>query len=56
MEKTRDKKNFKFRWRLFLAGLASIVAGYVLLAANDITVAPILLVVGYCVIIPLSFL
>jgi len=53
---TTRKKPFKFKWKLFLAGIAAIVAGYVLLAANDITVAPILLVLGYCVLVPLSFL
>jgi hypothetical protein len=53
MEKS---KSFKFKWRLFLAGMASIVAGYVLLALSDISFAPILLVLGYCVLIPLSFL
>jgi hypothetical protein len=47
---------FKFKWKLFAAGLASIVVGYVFLAANDITFAPILLVLGYCVLVPLAFL
>jgi uncharacterized membrane protein HdeD (DUF308 family) len=46
----------KFRWKVFGAGMAAIVAGYVLLALNDITFAPILLVVGYCVLVPLAFL
>ena len=49
-------KPFKFRWRLFGAGMAAIVAGYIFLAAADITFAPILLVVGYCILVPLSFL
>ena len=46
----------KFKWKLFVAGLAAIVLGYVLLAAADITFAPILLVLGYCVLVPISFL
>jgi hypothetical protein len=46
----------KFRWKVFAAGLAAIVVGYVLLAINDITLAPILLVLGYCVLVPLAFL
>lgn len=45
-----------FRWKMFLAGLLAIVAGYILLAVNDITLAPILLVLGYCVLVPLAFL
>jgi len=46
----------KFRWKLFAAGLTAIILGYVLLAAADTTFAPILLVLGYCVLVPLSFL
>jgi len=51
-----DKRTFKFNWKLFAGGIAAIVVGYILLAVNDITFAPILLVVGYCVLVPLSFL
>ncbi len=49
-------KPFKFRWKLFLAGMAAIVLGYVLLAFAEISLSPVLLVVGYCILIPLSFL
>jgi hypothetical protein len=51
-----ESKPAKFRWRLFFGGLAAITAGYVVLAAGDVTFAPLLLVLGYCVLIPLSFL
>ena len=51
-----DNTVHKFRWKLFAAGMAAIVVGYVLLAINDITAAPILLVLGYCVLVPLAFL
>ena len=46
----------RFRWKLFGIGLAAIVLGYVLLAVNNITIAPVLLVLGYCVLVPLAFL
>jgi uncharacterized membrane protein HdeD (DUF308 family) len=46
----------KFKWKIFIAGLASIVLGYVLLGAANTTFAPLLLVLGYCVLVPLSFL
>ena len=42
------------RW-LFLGGIASVVVGYVLLGAGDRYLAPILLVLGYLVLVPLSF-
>jgi hypothetical protein len=45
-----------FRWKLFGIGMAAIVLGYVLLAINNITIAPVLLVLGYCVLVPLAFL
>jgi hypothetical protein len=53
---TAPKSSPHFRWKLFAAGMVAIVAGYVLLAVNDITIAPILLVVGYCILVPLAFL
>jgi len=49
-------KSFRFKWKLFLAGILAIAIGYALLAAAETTTAPILLVVGYCILIPLSFL
>jgi hypothetical protein len=53
---TTAKKERPFRWKVFGAGIASVVVGYVLLSLNDVTVAPILLVLGYCVLVPLAFL
>jgi hypothetical protein len=38
------------------AGLAAVILGYVLLSQGDITLAPVLLVAGYCVLIPLAFI
>jgi hypothetical protein len=40
----------------FAIGLAVIVLGFVFLAAGDTVIAPILLVAGYCVVIPLAIL
>lgn len=40
---------------LFLgAALVALVAGYALLAGGSTTVAPVLLVLGYCVLFPLG--
>jgi len=49
---TRSKRS---RW-LLLGGIASIVVGFVLLGMNDRYLAPFLLVVGYLVLVPLSFI
>lgn len=38
------------------AGLASIILGYVLLGAANDTIAPLLLVLGYAVLIPLGII
>jgi Flp pilus assembly protein TadB len=46
------KKNYI----LFLIGLVVVVLGFITLAMGDITIAPILLVIGYCVIIPVAIL
>lgn len=41
---------------LLAAGLASIVAGYVLLSNGSTVGAPLLLVLGYAVLIPLGII
>lgn len=38
------------------AGLASLVAGYWLLSQGSITAAPLLLVLGYVVLLPLAII
>ena len=57
----RGREAIRIRWgrrniALFVGGLVAVVAGYVLLSQGDITLAPILLVAGYCVLIPLAFI
>lgn len=44
------------RYGGLIGGFAAIVAGYVLLKQGDITVAPLLLVAGYCVLVPVFLL
>lgn len=39
---------------LFGVALAVIILGYVVLAQGSITLAPILLVLGYCVLVPVA--
>lgn len=51
----------RIRWErrnriLIGAGLGAVVVGYILLSQGDITAAPVLLVAGYCVLIPLAFI
>jgi hypothetical protein len=41
---------------LLAAGLAAIILGYVLLGAADNVIAPLLLVLGYAVLIPLGII
>ncbi len=38
------------------AGIVSIVVGFISLAQGSITLAPILLVLGFCVLIPVGIL
>ena len=47
-----NKKNYS----LFAAGIISIFIGYIFLAKGSITVAPILLVLGYVILIPISII
>lgn len=41
---------------LGVAGLLSLTGGYVLLASGSITAAPLLLVLGYVVLLPLAII
>ncbi len=51
-----SKKNYM----LFLIGIATIILGYILMYTGEtssyqsIVIAPIVLVIGYCIIIPIS--
>ena len=47
-----SKKNMLF----FGIGLIMVIVGFIMLAAGDILLAPILLVVGYLVFFPLGIL
>jgi hypothetical protein len=44
----------KMGW--LMAGLVMITAGYVSLAGGDTVAAPLLLILGYCVLIPVALL
>ena len=46
----------RLNWILLVAGLLSIVVGYVLLAGGSTVAAPLLLVLGYAVLIPLGII
>ena len=56
---TRPKVELPFGMRnytWFGVGILAIVVGYIFLAMGSLTLAPILLVTGYCVIIPISII
>ena len=46
----------KLNYTLMAVGLGLIVLGYIFLASGSITMAPILLVLGYCVVLPVALL
>ena len=55
----KGKSNNKFYWEktnsiIFAAGILAIIMGYIFLARESLTLAPILLVLGYAVLIPVS--
>ena len=56
-KRDRQQGSFVFGQRnvlLMVAGVVIIVLGYFLLGRGSITAAPLLLVAGYCVIVPLA--
>ncbi|MBU0741409.1 hypothetical protein KKG45_05980 [bacterium] len=44
------------RYAWLIGGFAAIVVGYLLLGSGDISLAPLLLVLGYCLLIPIFLL
>ena len=57
--KVTEKKGLPFGKRNYVwFGIAifTIIVGYVFLGSGDITIAPILLVLGYCVLVPIAIL
>ncbi len=57
MSKGSSPARLHFRSRNFIllgGALAAVGVGYLLLAGGDTTVAPVLLVLGYCVLFPLG--
>lgn len=57
--RTDDGYEWPFGMRnyiIFGIGLLVIIVGYISLSAGSITLAPILLVLGYCVLIPISII
>lgn len=58
---TRDQRPPSLRWStvnyaLLGAGLLSITVGFVLLAGGSIVAAPLLLALGYVVLVPLGII
>jgi membrane-bound ClpP family serine protease len=57
--KTKLRPNIVFgrmNYILLVIGIVVIIAGFIALSKGSITLAPILLVIGYCVILPLAIL
>ena len=46
----------KINWILLAAGIVSLAAGYWLLAGGSTVAAPLLLVLGYAVLLPLGII
>ena len=46
----------RMNYILLVIGIVVIIAGFIALSKGSITLAPILLVIGYCVILPLAIL
>jgi len=46
----------KVRKWVMIAGLVCIVLGYILLGRNSISLAPALLVLGYCILVPAALI
>ncbi|MEO0292777.1 MAG: hypothetical protein ABIN61_00965 [candidate division WOR-3 bacterium] len=57
----KKKKEADIYWSkinsiIFLSGILSIILGYIFLARGSLTLSPILLVLGYAILIPVSLI
>ncbi|RKX29535.1 MAG: hypothetical protein DRP47_01485 [Candidatus Zixiibacteriota bacterium] len=62
-KKTDEPTQGEFKWPfgtrnyiVFAIALVVIILGYVTLAQGSLTLAPLLLVIGYCVLIPVALI
>lgn len=62
-KKKEEQPKDEFKWpfgrkNYIIFGLAmiTIIIGYILLGSGSITMAPILLVLGYCVLVPVALI
>ncbi len=58
-ERPSGQKTLHFtrkNYLLLIVGILVIVTGYYLLAQGSITLAPLLLILGYCVIVPIAII
>jgi uncharacterized membrane protein HdeD (DUF308 family) len=57
IEEAKDMKLLrKSRNLILIAALIAIVVGYIFLARNSISIAPVLLVLGYCILVPIALI
>lgn len=63
LKKNANRNSEEFKWPFgtrnyifFGAAMVSIILGYITLGQGSITLAPILLVLGYCVLVPISLI
>jgi hypothetical protein len=63
VKKTKKVAKERFEWPfgprnylIFGLGIIVIIIGYIFLASGSITLAPILLVLGYCIIVPIAII
>ena len=63
LKKKQNNNSEEFKWpfgrrnyMFFGVAMLSIILGYIALGQGSITLAPILLVLGYCVLVPVSLI
>ncbi len=61
--KATEMEKAEFRWPFgkrnyifFAVAIVTIIAGYISLDQGSISLAPVLLVIGYCILVPLAIL
>lgn len=56
-KKEKERLNLgKFNYLLLIVSAVLLIAGYLIMSFNEITISPIILAIAYVIIIPLAFL
>ena len=56
MNKDKKLNLSKLNYRILILGIVLITTGYIIMKTGDHTISPIILIIAYCIVIPIALL